>query len=139
MGPFTQLISAQTEISVVAARLSSGPAAVPNSVGGAVAGKSLNLSVDLKAIHRVFRCVESRHQRIALGRIPLDHLFALDVAGDHRLLGHAALRERENGSLTLHGDRYPQSAVAHQLLDNRQLARVADEQDYRQTHDQQKS
>ena len=90
VGPLAQLVAAQTEVSVDAAGLAGGPATVADAVGGTVPRQGLDLAMNFQAIHRINSCVERRHQRCTLSGVALGHLLALHVAGDHRLLGHAA-------------------------------------------------
>ena len=85
-----QLVAAQAEIAVHTTGLAGGPAAVAQANLGAVTGQALDLAVDLQALHRVGSGIEGSHQSVALGGEALNHLLALHVARNHRLLRHAA-------------------------------------------------
>ena len=90
MGTITKLIAAQPESSVDPSWLAGGPATVPDTITSAVARQGLDLSMNLKPIHRITGCMEGRHQGIAFGGISFDCFLALHITGNHRLLGHAA-------------------------------------------------
>ena len=133
MGPLAKLIPAETEIAVHTTGFPCGPAAVANSIGRAVAGKCLDLAVDLQTLHGTISCVERRHQRSTLGRIALNQLLALDVPRDHRLLGHAATTLC-NEFLTIQSCLI--ASVINQLLHQGKLAGIPHDQNQREAEDQ---
>lgn len=88
MGLLTELIPAEPEITHHTTGFAGGPAAVALAIGGTVAGKLLQLEVDVQLFHGILRSDEGGLQRLALGAEPLRQFAALHVAGNHRLLCH---------------------------------------------------
>lgn len=88
MGFLAQLIAAKPEITHHPAGLPGGPATVALAVGGAVAGKLLQLEMDLQLFHGILCRNKGSLQGLALGAKLLRQLATLHVTGNHRFLCH---------------------------------------------------